>query len=116
MPSWTPKDGSAPQDLVPHDVEDLCQSTARIDLRYRHFCQTHHFLGETFPNIDADFGPGSMAGHLGSNIVFRDDTVRFEPCVDHSGRQPSITFGESKPKARGRNRASERETCLVTEL
>jgi 5-methyltetrahydrofolate--homocysteine methyltransferase len=85
-------DSALPQDLVPRDVEDLYQNAARMDLRYRHFCQTHHFLGESFPNIDADFGPGSMAGYLGSNIVFRDDTVWFEPCIDDWAKQPPLAF------------------------
>jgi 5-methyltetrahydrofolate--homocysteine methyltransferase len=90
-------DAALPQDLVPRDVEDLYQNAARMDLRYRHFCQTHHFLGESFPNIDADFGPGSMAGYLGSNIVFRDDTVWFEPCVDDWIGRPPISFDPDNP-------------------
>jgi len=85
-------DATLPPDLAVRDVEDRYQDAVRMDLRYRHFCQTHHFLGESFPNIDADFGPGSMAGYLGSDIVFRDDTVWFEASVEDWPSHPPLAF------------------------
>lgn len=87
--------GSAPTlptELAAKDMEDLYQDAVRMDQRYRHFCQTHHFLGESFPNIDADFGPGSMAGYLGSNIQFREDTVWFEHSIDDWANHPPLAF------------------------
>ena len=60
--------------------------------RYRHFCETHEFLAESFPNINVDFGPGSLAGYVGSNIVFSDETVWFEKCVDDWESFPEIQF------------------------
>lgn len=90
-------DPSLPAELQPVDVEDLYQNAERMDQRYRHFCQTHHFLGESFPNIDADFGPGSMAGYLGSNIIFREDTVWFEHFVKDWETYSKIEFNPDAP-------------------
>jgi len=39
-----------------------------------------------------DFGPGSMAGYVGSNIVFNEDTVWFEECVKDWEGFPEIKF------------------------
>ena len=35
-----------------------------------------------FPNMSVDFGPGSVASYLGSDIEFRDDTIWFTECVE----------------------------------
>ncbi len=68
--------------LKPTSMEDKYQDAERMVERFRYFCETTEFLGESFPNISLDFGPGSMAGYLGSNIVFNEDTVWFEECVE----------------------------------
>ena len=49
-------------------MEDKYQNAERIVARYRYFCDTHAFLGESFPNLNIDFGPGSTAAYLGSDI------------------------------------------------
>jgi len=85
-------DPTIPADLMARDMDDLYTDAVRMDQRYRHFCATHHFLGESFPNIDADFGPGSMATYLGSNVVFREDTQWFEHCIDDWAGHPPLTF------------------------
>ncbi|MFZ0530781.1 MAG: hypothetical protein WAL91_09615 [Propionicimonas sp.] len=85
-------DPTIPAELTPRDMDDLYTDAVRMDQRYRHFCQTHHFLGESFPNIDADFGPGSMAAYLGSNVVFREDTQWFEHCIDDWAGHPPLKF------------------------
>ena len=46
------------------DMEDKYQDPQRIVDRYRFFCDTHAFLGESFPNLNVDFGPGSLAPTL----------------------------------------------------
>ncbi|WP_243142707.1 uroporphyrinogen decarboxylase family protein [Faecalicatena contorta] len=50
--------------------------------RYRQFCDTHAFLGESFPNLDVDFGPGAMASYLGAEICFQEDTVWYKSCIE----------------------------------
>ena len=59
-----------PEELKWKDMEDKYQNPQRIVDRYRYFCQTHAFLGESFPNLNIDFGPGSLASYLGSEIGF----------------------------------------------
>lgn len=71
-----------PTELKSKDMDDKYLNAKGIVERFRHYCETHEFLGESFPNLNADFGPGSIAGYLGSEIVFQDKTVWFEPCVD----------------------------------
>ena len=80
-----------PDDLMYQDMTDKYQTADRMVARYRHFCENHLFLAESFPNINIDFGPGSMAGYLGSNIVFNDDTVWFEHFVeDWTAHKPLV--------------------------
>ena len=85
-------DPTLPKEWEAASVEDQYQNPARMVQRYRHFCENHLFLAESFPNINVDFGPGSMAGYLGSEIVFNEDTVWFEHCVEDWGKFPPIAF------------------------
>ena len=50
-----------PEKLKWKSMEDKYQNAEQIVGRYRHFCETHEFLGESFPNLNVDFGPGSLA-------------------------------------------------------
>ena len=64
------------------DMEDKYLNAEKLVGRYRHFCETHEFLGEAFPNLNVDFGPGSLAAYLGADIGFSEDTVWFIPCFN----------------------------------
>ena len=81
-----------PEELKWKDMEDKYQNPQRIVDRYRYFCQTHAFLGESFPNLNIDFGPGSLATNLGSEIGFKEDTVWFNKCLDGWDGVPKLTF------------------------
>ena len=81
-----------PEELKWKDMEDKYQNPQRIVDRYRYFCQTHAFLGESFPNLNIDFGPGSLASYLGSEIGFKEDTVWFNKCLDGWDSVPKLTF------------------------
>lgn len=50
----------------------------------RNYCRTHLFLAESFPVLNVNIGPGSMATYLGSEPVFSWDTVWYTPCVKTS--------------------------------
>lgn len=71
-----------PEELKWKDMEDKYQNAERIVARYRHLCDNHVFMGESFPNLNVDFGPGSLAAYLGSDIGFKEDTVWFKECLD----------------------------------
>ena len=81
-----------PEELKWKDMEDKYQNPQRIVDRYRYFCQTHAFLGESFPNLNIDFGPGSLASYLGSEIGFKEDTVWFNKCLDGWDGVPKLIF------------------------
>ncbi len=81
-----------PEELKWKDMEDKYQNPQRIVDRYRYFCETHAFLGESFPNLNIDFGPGSLASYLGSEIGFKEDTVWFNKCLDSWDGVPKLTF------------------------
>lgn len=81
-----------PSELRWKDMEDKYQNAQRIVDRYRFFCDTHAFLGESFPNLNIDFGPGSLAAYLGSEIGFKEDTVWFNKCLDGWDGVPKLKF------------------------
>ncbi len=84
-----------PEELKWKDMEDKYLNADRIVKRYRYFCDTHLFLGESFPNLNIDFGPGSLAAYLGSDIGFKEDTVWFEKCLDGWENVPPFSFDEN---------------------
>lgn len=86
-----------PAELMYHTMEEKYRNPAHMVNRYRHFCQTHDFLCESIPNMNVDFGPGSIAAYLGSEIVFRDDTVWFEPCIAEWEDTPPFVFNPDNP-------------------
>ncbi len=81
-----------PEELKWKDMEDKYQNAKRIVDRYRYFCETHEFLGESFPNLNIDFGPGSLASYLGSDIGFKEDTVWFKSCLESWDDAPHYVF------------------------
>lgn len=91
---WAEKEDAKPlpKELEPVDMEDKYMNAERMVARYRHFCENHEFMGESFPNMSVDFGPGSVAAYLGSDIEFRDDTVWFTECVDEWEDTPALKF------------------------
>jgi hypothetical protein len=86
------EDATLPDELMYRNMTDKYRNAVRMVDRYRHFCETHEFLGESFPNIDVDFGPGSLAGYLGSEIKFNDDTVWFEKCLSDWDSFPNVKY------------------------
>lgn len=81
-----------PKELRWTSMEDKYQDAARIVERYRFFCDHHEFLGESYPNLSAEFGPGSVAAYLGSEIEFREDTIWFEKIDKPWEQVPSLAF------------------------
>lgn len=83
---------SLPKEIKAKDMEDKYMNAKRIVASYRNYCETHVFLGDSFPNLNPDFGPGSLAGYLGSEINFQERTVWFERCVDDWETFPPLKF------------------------
>ncbi len=79
------------------DMDDKYRNAKRMVERFRYYAETHEYLGESFPNMSLDFGPGSMAGYVGCEIVFNPDTVWFEHFVTNWKDQPEIVFDPENP-------------------
>ncbi|MFI3238135.1 MAG: trimethylamine corrinoid protein 2 [Lachnospiraceae bacterium] len=71
-----------PKEYIAIDATDKYTNAEKLVGRYRNFCENHDFLAESFPNLSVDFGPGSLAAYLGSDIVFHEDTVWFTEVLD----------------------------------
>lgn len=95
--------------LMPADMDDMYLNAERIVERFRYYCERHDFLAESFPNISLDFGPGSVAAYLGSDIKFRLDTIWFSESVTDWEAQPPLTFD-------AQNRWWQRHVKLVTDV
>lgn len=83
-----------PEELKCSDPEDKFLNVEKSVKRYRYFCDTHEFMGESFPNMQVDFGPGSVASYLGADIEFRMDTIWYHPCMTDIIDHPPICFNE----------------------
>ncbi|WP_095176040.1 MULTISPECIES: trimethylamine corrinoid protein 2 [Blautia] len=81
-----------PEEIKSKSLEEKYMDPESVVRRYRYYCETHEFLGESFPNLNADFGPGSLAAYLGSEIEFQDRTVWFHPCVKEWEDYPELKF------------------------
>ncbi len=96
LATWQGNYYNLPEELMWHDdMQDKYQNADRMVARYRQFCENHLFLAESFPNLCVDFGPGSLAAYLGSEIGFSDDTVWFLPCFEKAAswkEVPPLTF------------------------
>ena len=78
--------------LRARDMDDQYLNAERMVERFRCWCEAHDFLAESFPNLSVDFGPGSMAAYLGSEVVFAPDTVWFSECVEDWETHPELVF------------------------
>lgn len=84
-----------PEELKIKDTFDQYRSAEGLVARYRHFCRQHEFMGESFPNLDIDFGPGSLAAYLGCDVGFNEHTVWTTPCWtedEDMEAQPRLRF------------------------
>jgi 5-methyltetrahydrofolate--homocysteine methyltransferase len=81
-----------PPELRPRDPYDQYRNAVSMVERFRYYCESHLFLGDSFPNINVDFGPGSIAGYLGCEIIFNNDTVWFKHFIDNWHDYPVLSF------------------------
>lgn len=89
------RDKQKEEDVKIKDIEDQYFNAERIVERFRYYAETHEFMAESFPNLSIDFGPGSLAGYIGCDIVFNHDTVWFEHFVEDWKTLDDIVFDEN---------------------
>ena len=88
--------GKSAHDITPveafDNAEDMHLNAAKIVENYRNYCKTHWFLEDSYPAVNIDIGPGSMALYLGSEPGFANDTVWFGECIDNWDTFPGIVY------------------------
>jgi len=63
----------------------------RINVAEREMASAH-YLGEAFPYLDTHIGPGSLALFLGSEPIFAETTVWYQPCIPDEGLCKPLEF------------------------
>lgn len=88
------KDNPVPLDpkYAYNSIEEKYTNPEKMVAHFRNWAENIEWMGESFPNMSADFGPGSIAGYLGSEIVFNERTVWFEECVEDWEEYPPLKF------------------------
>lgn len=61
---------------------------------FRNYCETHYFLGDAFPAVDINLGPGSMALYLGGEPEFAWDTVWYQEKCESPLEFESLGYDE----------------------
>lgn len=81
-----------PEEYKSASPEDKWTNAEKIVGRFRNWCQNTEFLGESFPNLSVDFGPGSIAAYLGCEITWQERTVWFNEFVEDWADVPVLDF------------------------
>jgi len=89
-----PLDGAVP--LPPAASPEEKHLSVERKTRYmEYYCKSHLFLADSYPNLDMDLGPGSLAAYLGSKPVISLKTIWFEECMDDVSQLENIEFDEN---------------------
>jgi len=84
---------SAPLVTLPPFSSEQKHSDINIILpSYLNFAHSVDFLCEAIPNLNLNFGPGSMAIYTGAQPRFETDTVWYEPCISDISTHPALMF------------------------
>ena len=86
-----PRDAPLGDTARPKEPKDPAQQYMNLDYlvqRARSDFERNDFESDAFPEVSADFGPGSLALYLGSEPAFAPDTVWFEPCIESLEKTP----------------------------
>lgn len=75
----------------PASEEERYLNPARHDTAIRNRCLTHRYMADAFPSVDINLGAGSIAVYLGSEPIFKPDTIWFSEFV-HSPADFDIRF------------------------
>jgi len=93
---WSPRARRVPGVAAPpprpsDETEAWTSPDYRLGVCLDDFAGTF-YGGVALPNMNLNFGPGSLAIHLGSRPVFRPETVWYEPCIDEPATFRGVGF------------------------
>ena len=60
--------------------------------RFLNYVNSHAFLCESVPNFSINIGPGSLATYVGSEPIFKWDTVWYTECIDNIASYPPLAY------------------------
>ena len=69
---------------TPENAQEKHLGVEYNSARLRNYCRTHDFLADSYPSMDLNIGPGSLAVYLGSEPVISEDTIWYEHIVEES--------------------------------
>ena len=80
----TDKEPSSPPKAFkrPENDEQLYLDAENISAGFCNHLQRTQYLGDSFPHLGLNLGPGSIALYLGSRPIFRPDTLWYSECVE----------------------------------
>jgi 5-methyltetrahydrofolate--homocysteine methyltransferase len=78
----------------PREPRDQYLDIPAILTGFRNYCETHYFLGDAFPAVDINLGPGSMALYLGGEPEFAWDTVWYREKFESPPEFASLRYDE----------------------
>lgn len=81
----------------PLSAQEKHVGVAYKDALVRANARQYQFLAEAYPVADLNLGPGSLAVYLGSEPVFRDDTIWFTECVEDFTKATPFRFDPHNP-------------------
>ena len=74
------------------DFEDLHIGLDYHMVNARNYFRQRDFMAEGYPCVDFNIGPGSVATYIGSEPIFKADTVWYTECIDDITAYPSFTY------------------------
>jgi len=86
------KKGTTVHQEKPNDPSVIYLDPRYIVTEYRNFCETHFFLADSYPNVDLNLGPGSMALYLGSEPEFAWDTLWYKETISNPGDFDKLAY------------------------
>jgi 5-methyltetrahydrofolate--homocysteine methyltransferase len=79
----------------PREPRDQYLDVPSIIAGFRNYCETHYFLGDAFPAVDINLGPGSMALYLGGEPGFAWDTVWYKETCESPLEFDALRYDEN---------------------
>jgi hypothetical protein len=87
-----PVESVPPVPPAPPDLTTKWTDPTYRRLRSENDLARTRFLGEAFPVLDCDIGPGSLGAMLGATMHFEPTTVWYDPCITDADLDRPIRF------------------------
>jgi 5-methyltetrahydrofolate--homocysteine methyltransferase len=93
----TGKPGRTTAVAKPQEPREKYLNVSSILADFRNYCETHYFLGDAFPSVDINLGPGSMTLYLGGEPGFAWDTVWYKEKCASPQEFETLRYDENNP-------------------